>query len=104
VPDMPIEPVRLPDAASVKAVLARLAPETADAQLTPCPVHAFPGFSFTAITVDDPYWRDARTVVSPDGTRLGDHRAWISRVLAAIGGDLTAFWTRHRSGEFQFAE
>ena len=95
---------RLPDAASVEAVLAALDPETADAELAPALSRAFPGFGFTATTIDDPYWADARTVLSPDGTRLGDHRAWVERELAEMGDDLTAFWARHRAGGYLFAE
>ncbi|MGX5806326.1 hypothetical protein ACWGS9_35065, partial [Bradyrhizobium sp. Arg314] len=32
------------------------------------------------------------------------HRAWLERELAALGGDLTAFWTRHRASGFRFSE
>ncbi|MDQ0304840.1 hypothetical protein [Ancylobacter polymorphus] len=31
---------------------------------------AFPGFSFSAASIDDPYWRDTRSVLAPDGTRI----------------------------------
>jgi hypothetical protein len=101
---MTAEPVRLPDAASVQTVLGRLKPASADTELAPALSDAFPGFSFAVAAIDDPYWRDSRSVVRAVGIRLGDHRAWIERELAAIGGDLNAFWERHRSGDFMFAE
>ncbi|RVC87504.1 hypothetical protein EN739_34215, partial [Mesorhizobium sp. M2A.F.Ca.ET.017.03.2.1] len=46
----------------------------------------------------------ARTVLSPSGTRIGDHRAWVERELADLSGDLTAFWNRHRGAGTKFAE
>jgi hypothetical protein len=99
------KPVRLPDAASVEALLAALDPATADADFAPALTQTFPGFTFTAAAVDDFYWRgDSRTVLSADGTRLGDDRAWVERELADVDGDLTAFWNRHRSGTQKFAE
>jgi hypothetical protein len=101
---MSIEPIRLPDAVSVETVLAGLTPASADRDLAPALSRAFPRFSFAVAIIDDAYGRDARTVLSPDGTRLGDHGAWITRELEAMGGDLTAFWARHRGGGLQFAE
>jgi hypothetical protein len=101
---MTLEPVRLPDAATVAAVLAGLTPATGDADLASTLSRAFPGFSFAIAAIDAPYWRDTRTVVAGDGTRIGDHRAWITREVAALDGDLTEFWARHRSGDLRFAE
>ncbi|RUW21028.1 hypothetical protein [Mesorhizobium sp. M1E.F.Ca.ET.041.01.1.1] len=102
---MTAEPIRLPDIASVQAVLKSLEPVSADAELAPALANAFPGFEFTAASIDDFYWRgDARTVLSPSGTRIGDHRAWVERELADLSGDLTAFWNRHRSGDLRFTE
>jgi hypothetical protein len=98
------KPVRLPDAATVEAVLKTLDPAAADAELAPALSRTFPGFEFTTATVDDFYWRDARTVFAADGMRLGDHRAWVEHELAEVGGDLIAFWNRHRSGAQKFAE
>jgi hypothetical protein len=63
------EPIRLPDAATVAAVLAGLTPATADAELGPALTRAFPGFSFATAAIDDCYWRDTRTVVAADGMR-----------------------------------
>ncbi|NGO55460.1 hypothetical protein [Allomesorhizobium camelthorni] len=99
------KPVRLPDATTAEAVLAGLDPALADIELASALSAAFPGFDFTTAGVDDFYWRgDARTVLSADGTRLGDHRAWVENELTKVGGDLNAFWKRHRSGAQNFAE
>ncbi len=98
-------PVRLPDAATVEAVLDSLDPASADAALAPALASAFPGFAFTTAAIDDFYWRgDARTILAADGARRGDHRAWVERELEALGGDLTAFWNRHRGSGEKFAE
>ncbi|WP_341872732.1 hypothetical protein [Mesorhizobium japonicum] len=86
-------------------MLAGLDPTSADTDLALALTQTFPGFPFTAAAVDDFYWRgDARTILSADGTRLGDHRVWVERELAALGGNLTAFWNRHRSGDQKFTE
>lgn len=97
-------PIRLPDAATVEAVLQNLDPASADTELAPALSVAFPGFALTAASGDDFYWRDDRTVISAGGGRLGDHRAWIERELAELGGDFLAFWTRHRDSGVNFAE
>lgn len=98
-------PIRLPDAATVETVLKGLDPATADADLAPALSDAFPGFSFSTAPVDDFYWRGAdRTVIDADGIRLGQHNAWIKNELAALGGDLGAFWKRHRQSGLQFSE
>lgn len=98
-------PTRLPDTATVEAVLKTLDPASADTDFAPALSRAFPGFDFTTASVDDFYWRgDARTVLSPDGARLGDHRTWVERELAELDRDLTAFWNRHRKSGIQFSE
>ena len=98
-------PIRLPNAATVHTVLAGLDPASADADLAPALSAAFPGFVFSTAPVDDFYWRGAdRTVIGPEGARLGDHDAWVKSELAAVGGDLAAFWQRHRDSGKQFAE
>ena len=98
-------PIRLPDAATVEAVLKDLDPATADADLAPALSAAFPGFSFSAAAVDDFYWRgDTRTVIGADGDRISDHAAWVERELADLGGDLDAFWNRHRASGIEFSE
>jgi hypothetical protein len=63
-------PARLPDATSLEAVLAGLDPATADADLVHALAAAFPGLDFSLAQVDDEYWRDTRTVIRPDGTRV----------------------------------
>ncbi|TIQ13134.1 MAG: hypothetical protein E5X57_11030, partial [Mesorhizobium sp.] len=98
------KPVRLPDPASAETVLASLEAQSADAELAPALNKAFPGFAFTVATIDDPYWCNPHAVVAADGTRSGDHRAWVERELAELGGDLTAFWNRHREDGTKFAE
>ncbi|RWG50420.1 MAG: hypothetical protein EOQ62_03730, partial [Mesorhizobium sp.] len=90
------KPVRLPDPASVETVLASLEAQSADAGLAPALDKSFPGFAFTVVTIDDPYWCNPHAVVAADGTRCGDYRAWVERELAELGGDLAAFWIRHR--------
>lgn len=97
-------PIRLPDAATVEAMLQNLDPASADGGLAPALSAAFPGFAFTAAAVDDFYWRDARTAIGADGGRLGDHRAWIERELAELGGDVFVFWDRHRDSGIKFSE
>ncbi|MBA1142412.1 hypothetical protein [Mesorhizobium neociceri] len=98
------KPVRLPDTASVETVLAGLEPHLADVELSAALNKAFPGFVFTVATIDDPYWCNPHDVVAADGTRLGDHRAWVEHELAEVGGDLNAFWNRHRQSGEKFAE
>jgi hypothetical protein len=92
-----IEPIRLPDAASVETVLAGLTPASADLDLAPALSRAFPSFSFTVAASDGPYWRDARTIINAGGVRLGDHHAWVTRELEAMDRDLITFWARHRA-------
>lgn len=97
--------VRLPDAATVEAVLKDLDLESADDDLAPALSAAFPGFSFSTAPVDDFYWRgDTRTALAADGSLLGDHHAWVEHELADLGGDLSVFWNRHRESGINFAE
>ncbi|WP_027154881.1 hypothetical protein [Mesorhizobium sp. WSM2561] len=99
------KPVRLPDTAAVEAVLAGLDAMTADAELAAALSENFPGFAFSTAAIDDFYWRsDSRTVLSPVGSRLGDHRGWVERELADLGGDIAAFWQRHRDSGTKFSE
>jgi len=74
-------PVRLPDAASLETVLAGLDPALADAALVPALARAFPGFEFSMARIDED-WRNTRSVMRPDGTRLGELRPWTHRVFA----------------------
>lgn len=103
----PKPPIRLPDAATVKAVFASLDPATTDLDLAPALSAASPLFAFLTVVVDDFYWRDARTALTTDGAGLGDHREWVVHELAAHGGDLgdlNAFWNGHRASGICFAE
>ena len=70
-------PARLPDAVSLETVLAGLDPASADADLIPAFAAAFPGFEFGVARIDDDYWRDTRSVIRPEGTRLGELRPWM---------------------------
>lgn len=87
-------PARLPDAASLETVLAGLDPASADSDLVPALNAAFPGFEFGVTPIDDDYWRDTRSVLRPDGTRLGELRPWMTAELARENGDVTAVWKR----------
>jgi hypothetical protein len=93
---MTSSPLRLPDAASLEAVLADLDPATADADLVPALGRAFPGLRFTVARIDDDYWRDTRSVIRSDGSRLGELRPWMTAELAKEGGDISALWRRLR--------
>jgi hypothetical protein len=95
-------PVRLPDAASLQAALAKLDP--AYAALVPALAAAFPGFDFSLAHVDDDYWRDTRTVIRPDGTRLGELRPWMTAALAKDGGEVKAVWARLRETDLKITE
>jgi hypothetical protein len=59
-------PVRLPDAASLEAVLAGLDSAAADADLVPALARAFPGFEFSVARIDDDSRHDSRSVIRPD--------------------------------------
>lgn len=64
------------------------------ADLIPALTAAFPGFAFGVAPVDDNYWRDTRTVIGPDDTRVGELRPWMAAELARDGGDVKAVWAR----------
>jgi hypothetical protein len=67
-------PTILPDVAAIETVLRGLEPASADHDLIPALVQAFPKFEFTVAKIDDDYWRDLRSVIRPDGARLGELR------------------------------
>ena len=72
--DQPIETAacaRLPDVTSLGAVLVKLDPASTDPALVPTLVLAFPGFEFR-LAKSVMYWRDARNVIQPGGTWIGD--------------------------------
>ena len=98
------DPVRLPDAASLKTILAGLDPASADADLIPALAAAFPGFEFGIAPIDDDYWRDTRSVIRPDGTRLGELRRWMMAELAKENGDASAVWKRLKETDLQITE
>src|SRR5258708_40229842 len=94
-------PTRLPDATSLEAVLVGLDPASADADLVPALARAYPGFEFSVARIDDDYWRDIRSVLQPDGTRLGELRPWIAAELAKDNGDITAAWRCPKESDLQ---
>ena len=77
---MNASPLRLPDAASIEAVLADLDPASADDDFVPALARAFPGFEFSMARIDDDYWRDTRSVIRLDGSRLGEMRPWMIQI------------------------
>ncbi|WP_108523160.1 hypothetical protein [Bradyrhizobium algeriense] len=97
-------PVRLPDAASLETVLARLDPASADADLVPALAAAFPGFEFSLALIDDDYWRDTRSILRPDRSRLGELRPWLMAELAKENGDVKALWQRLKETDLQITE
>jgi hypothetical protein len=94
-------PVRLPDVASIEAVLARLDPASVDADIIPALAAVFPGFDFSLGLVDDHYRRDSRSVIRPDGTRVGELREWMTGELAKDGGNIKALWSRLKKSDLQ---
>ena len=58
-------PVRLPDAASLEAVLTGLDPACADADLVPALARAFPGFEFRIARIEDDYWLGRVFLMTP---------------------------------------
>ncbi|GHE78121.1 hypothetical protein GCM10019059_41250 [Camelimonas fluminis] len=101
---MTLPPVRLPDSASIQAALAGLDPAPIDADLVPALAAAFPGFDFSLARVDDDYWRDTRSVIQPDGTRVGELGPWMTGELAKDGGDVKATWERLKDTGLQITE
>ena len=97
-------PFRLPDATSLEAVLAGLDPASADADLLPALAAAFTGFAFGIALIDDDYWRDTRSVIQPDGARLGELRPWMTAELVKANGDTTAVWQRLKETNLQITE
>nr|WP_247974060.1 hypothetical protein [Bradyrhizobium sp. 195] len=101
---MNASPLRLPDAGSIEAVLADLDPASADDDLVPALARAFPGFQFSAARIDDDYWRDTRSVIRPDGTRIGELRPWMTAELAKDDGTIDALWRRLKETDLQITE
>ena len=97
-------PMRLPDPASIEAVLARLPAGADEAALAAALTEAFPGFPFSTSGIDEQYWRDTRSVVAADGTRIAEYRPWMEAELAKDNGDIGALWTRLRESDLQISE
>ncbi|RWI83779.1 hypothetical protein [Mesorhizobium sp.] len=97
-------PARLPDRLSVENALAALPPGADEAALAAALTKRFPGFSFSATSIDDVYWRDVRSVLAPDGSRVAELRPWMTEALAKCGGDVKALWTRLRDSDLQISE
>ena len=62
------------------------------------------GFEFGFARIDDDYWRDTRSVIRPDGTRLGELRPWMMAELAKEDGDVDALWRRLKETDLQVTE
>lgn len=97
-------PARLPDSAPLHAVPADLDPASVDVDVVPALAAAFPGFAFSLARLDDEYWRDTRTVIRRDGTRVGELRPWMTAELAKDGGDVKATWARLKDTDLQITE
>lgn len=97
-------PARLPDRASVEAVLAALPAGSNEAALADALTQAFPGFAFSAASVDDQYWRDTRSVLAADGTRIAEYRPWMKAELAKDNGDIATLWRRLQDTDLQISE
>ncbi|MFG1428814.1 hypothetical protein [Roseixanthobacter glucoisosaccharinicivorans] len=97
-------PARLPGAATIEAVLARLPSGADEAALAAALTEAFPGFPFSAASIDDQYWRDTRSVLAADGKRIADFRRWIETELVKDHDDIGALWTRLRESDLQISE
>lgn len=97
-------PARLPDRASVEAALAALPAGSDEARLAATLTQTFPGFSFSAASIDDPYWRDTRSVLGTDGSRIAELQPWMTTELERHGGDVNAVWTALRDSGLEIAE
>lgn len=97
-------PTRLPDHASVEAILARLPAGADEAALAAALGDGFPGFVFSTVNDDDHYWRVERSVLSADGSRIAEYRPWMEAELAKDGGKVDALWRRLQHTDFQISE
>lgn len=95
---------RLPEPVSVEAALDALPAGADEAALAAGLTQAFPGFAFSAATIDDSYWLSDRSVLAADGTRLGALRPWIQAELTRQGGDVEAVWKRLLHSDLQISE
>ncbi|AEI04460.1 hypothetical protein with phosphopantetheine attachment site (plasmid) [Afipia carboxidovorans OM5] len=97
-------PTKLPDHNSVEAVLARLSAGADSTVLAEALTRAFPGFGFSATIYDDEYWRDTRSVLAADGTRIAEYRPWMKAELAKDNGDIATVWRRLQDTDLQISE
>ncbi|MBK3666415.1 hypothetical protein JJE66_35030 [Bradyrhizobium diazoefficiens] len=97
-------PVRLPDPATIETVLTRLPTGADEAALAAALTEAFPGFPFSTANIGDQYWRDTRSVLAADGTRIAEYRPWMEAELAKDNDDIGALWTRLRESDLQISE
>lgn len=97
-------PTRLPDHASVEALLARLPAGATDSALATALNEEFPGFVFAVANDDDHYWRVERSVLSSDRSHIAEYRTWMEAELAKGRGDATALWKRLRETDLQISE
>ena len=97
-------PARLPDRASVEAILARLPAGADETALARALSEAFPGFLFLAASVDDQYSRDTRSVLAADGTHIAEYRPWMEAELAKDNGDIATVWRRLQDTDLQISE
>lgn len=97
-------PVRLPDAAALETILNGLDPASVDTDIVPALTAAFPGFDFSLAHVADEYWHATRSVIRPDGTRVGELRPWMTAEIAKDGGDIKATWSRLKATDLAITE
>lgn len=97
-------PTRLPDHASVEAILAHLLDGSDEAALATALTEGFPGFAFSAVNDDDEYWRVERSVLAADGTWIAEYRPWMEAELAKDKGDVAALWSRLQQTDLQISE
>ena len=97
-------PIRLPDHGSVEVVLARLPAGAHETSLAEALSDAFPGFAFSASNIDDHYWRDTRSVLAADGTRIAEYWPWMKAELAKDNGDIATVWRRLQDTDLQISE
>ncbi|ABE64887.1 conserved hypothetical protein (plasmid) [Nitrobacter hamburgensis X14] len=65
---------------------------------------AFPGFAFGIAPIDGDNRRDTRSIMCPDGSRLGELRPWMVVKLVKETGDVKAVWPRLRETDLQITE
>jgi hypothetical protein len=74
---------------------------TTKTDIIPALAAVFTGFDFSLGLVDDHYRRDSRSVIQPDGTRVGELREWMTGELAKDGGNINALWSRLKENDLQ---